>query len=95
MTVIDVYETENSVYEIDLEAKQYRRTPRGEPKPVESHRLTYGEWMALADTPEPVQIVPWLDGSEVLHILASDSTVGIFTSALTYTYERMRTADDD
>lgn len=94
MTVIDVYETENSVYEIDLEAKQYRRIPRGEPKAVESHRLTYGEWLGLADTPEPVQVVPWLGGEEVLHILASDSVFGIYTSPLTTTYERIRTDDD-
>ena len=87
---MDVYFTLNSVYEVDLEGKRYRRSPKGVEQDVESHRLGYGEWLPLKDVECPVRIVPSpfqpFRAPEtrdlVLHILHETSEAGIYTSAL-------------
>lgn len=84
-----IYYTLNSMYEIDLEGKRYRRTPRGV-EDIPSERLLYSEWLPLKDVPEPVRVVrspfqPFRAPETrdlVLHILHETSTVGIYTSAL-------------
>lgn len=70
-TLIDVYETENSTYEVDIRQALYRRTAKG--RDVEWHPL---KTFSVVDD-------PYGSGKKVLHIiLRIDSTVGIFTSPL-------------
>jgi len=80
-----VYETENSLYEIDLEGMRYRRGPNKDTayqapeirNPQGSHRLVDGEWFVLKSAEV---ITQW--GADVLHIMAHDSTHGILTSRI-------------
>lgn len=83
---MDVYYTQNSVYEIDLDAMRYRRSPAGEEN-VPSEKLTYGEWHPLACAPvvvpDPFQPFRAPENRDlVLHIMHETSTLGIFTSKL-------------
>ena len=73
--MITRYETENSVYEVDLDGKRYRRFPIFQAE-VFSERLLYGEWLPLKDVEHPVTL---LDDMR-LHILHETSTYGIVTS---------------
>lgn len=96
---MDIYDTENSRYEIDLPAKRYRRTPLTGPDfdarltaRILSDRLAYGEWLPLKDIPNPVTIVcddfnPYRAPemmSRCLHIMHESSTKGILTSPITF-----------
>lgn len=92
---MDIYETENSRYEIDLPAKRYRRTairPDEADDAVDSPRLVRGEWLPLQDTPAPVTIMddPYDQykspemRAKVLHIMHESSTKGILTSPITF-----------
>jgi hypothetical protein len=82
-----IYETHNSLYEVDLEGMRYRRGPNEHTayqapelrNPQGSHRLVDGEWVALASEPQVVKD-SW--GDECLHIMAHDSTKGILTSPI-------------
>lgn len=87
---MDVYETENSRYEIDLPARRYRRTPLPHGIMQEmSDRLKYGDWLPLKDIPTPVKLVDTPDMFTPperrlysLHIMHEDSTYGILTSPI-------------
>lgn len=88
---MDIYETENSRYEIDTVAGRYRRTLI-KSQPVYSPRLAYGEWLPLKDTPAPVNVMddPFDHHHapearrKVLHIMHESSTEGIMTSPITF-----------
>ena len=90
---MDIYHTENSIYEIDLEGKRYRRYPKPmSEQRVDSDRLKYAKWMPLADIPNPVQLVaddsnpyraPELRGT-LLHIMHESSTLGILTTPIVF-----------
>ena len=84
--MIDRYETENSVYYIDRENKQYMRRPIWE-QHDSSPRLQYGVWLPLDDRPDAVEIVveaPAYRAPELrrpcLRIYHESSTMGILTS---------------
>lgn len=89
---MDIYETENSRYEVDLPGKRYRRSPTEHVQHVSSTRLTYGEWMPLKDIPNPVTVLdyPWDSHKtpelrrKVLHIMHETSTIGILTTPITF-----------
>lgn len=74
------FETENSLYFIDPTEGQYFRMPRAgtNEQSVDSHRLTYAEWHPMISH----DVTDNFDGTQSLHILRTDSIIGIFTSAI-------------
>jgi len=94
--MITIYETERSIYEVDLENWRYRRGPNADTayqapeirNPGRSHRLVDGIWVGLKKGhPNPVQIVQNDWGDDVLHIMAFDATDGIYTSPIVAIHE--------
>lgn len=79
---MDIYHTENSIYEIDLTRSRYRRMPRVT-QPVHSERLEYETWLALADIAEPVHVLQTEEGA-ILHIMHESSVLGIYTTPIVF-----------
>ena len=73
------FETLNSVYFIDPDAKQYFRIPKAgtEEQPIHSDRLTYAEWHDMKDE-EPLYIL----FRDRLHFKEVSSNHGIITSVV-------------
>ena len=69
------YITENSIYDVDMDKRTYRRKPIIQ-QGVHSTKLIYDEWMPLKDIEEPVKLMPDMR----LHIMHEDSVKGIITS---------------
>lgn len=89
----DVYQTRNSTYVIDLDAKRYKRLPINvNPAHVDSERGRYNEWLPLKDVADPVTLIP--DPFQpykapevrplVLNILHETSTIGIITTEVLF-----------
>lgn len=77
---MDTYQTQNSVYEIDLENLKYRRSPiRGQH--VYSQRLDYDVWHPLSDRENPVEFVS-IEGKNCLRIFHEDAVHGIVTTEI-------------
>lgn len=86
--MVEVYETENSVYEIDEDNNRYRRGAKpGHEQFVHSHRLVYGEWLPLAW----FEVLSTPERTRQLHIMAPDSIHGVYTSDVL----SVRRVDDD
>lgn len=66
------------MYVIDKDNLRYKRTPINECTP-HSPRIAYGEWLPLADIPEPVTLVN--GGLKIMH---ETSVYGIFTSPICF-----------
>lgn len=90
--MIEVYETENSVYEFDEDNGRYRRGAKpGREQFVYSHRLVYGEWLPLAW----FELLNTGDGTRQLHIMAPDSVHGVYTSDVLYVTFKPEVDDDE
>ena len=90
--MIEVYETENSVYEFDEDNGRFRRGAKpGREQFVHSHRLVYGEWLPLAS----FELRHTVDGTQQLRIMAPDSTHGVFTSDVLYVTFKPEADDDE
>ena len=80
-----VYETNNSLYEIDTDNMRYRRGPNASTAYQapevrnwqESHRLVDGVWIPMKSA-EVIQMGDY----QILHIMAEDSVGGVLTSPI-------------
>lgn len=91
----DIYQTRNSTYVIDLDAKRYKRLPINiNPAHVDSERGRYNEWLPLKDVTDPVTLFQW-PGTEsmVLNILHETSTIGIVTSPVLFVAKNVDPAE--
>lgn len=86
---VQAYFTENSVYLIDLDGKRYYRSPRSDEGrsgfeiAMMTKNLEDDKWLDLdPDIDNPVTIVKYADGTNVLNIRYKGSVVGILTSPL-------------
>lgn len=78
-----IFETENSRYIFNETTKCYRREPLTIQTTPESHRLLYHTWIPYREFEKVENVYK----DPILHILALDSVLGIFTSPIMKEYE--------
>lgn len=89
---MDIYETRNSRYEVDLPNLRYRRTALGAQYEPSSAPMEYDDWLPLKDVPDNVQLTgdvsdPYKAPEQrftILLIQPADTERFIITSPITF-----------
>ena len=96
--MIDKYETENSIYYVDIPGRRYMRRPIWETTP-HSPRLEYGVWLPLADRDDAVEFVK-PEGFRApetmrpsLRIMHAESVHGIVTTQV-FSHSQVESVDE-